>query len=100
LLKIALSDIEVNMKTAITTTLDLSSLPEQARQEVTDFYNFLKTKYRQRTAPPKPSSKHKTKAPVLSADSGFVGMWSDRPEMSDPTKWVSELRENSWSRHE
>jgi hypothetical protein len=84
------------MKTAITTTLDLTSLPEQARQEVTDFYNFLKTKYRQRTAPPKAS----VKTAVLPVKSGFIGMWSDRPEMSDPTKWVSELRESSWSRHE
>lgn len=88
------------MKAANATTLDLSSLPEQARQEVTDFYNFLKTKYRQRTAPLKTSIKNKSTAPTLLANSKFIGMWSDRPEMSDPTKWVSELRENSWSRHE
>jgi len=30
------------MKTANAAILDLSSLPEQARQEVTDFYLFLK----------------------------------------------------------
>lgn len=84
------------MKTAITTTLDLSSLPEQARQEVTDFYNFLKTKYRQRSAPQKASFK----ASALPVNSGFIGMWRDRPEMSDSAKWVRELRESSWSRHE
>ena len=30
------------MKTSGAAVLDLSSLPEQARQEVTDFYLFLK----------------------------------------------------------
>lgn len=34
------------MKAAKTTMLDLSTLPEQARQEVTDFYQFLARKYR------------------------------------------------------
>jgi hypothetical protein len=28
------------------TTLDISSLPETARAELADFYEFLKTKYR------------------------------------------------------
>ncbi len=33
------------MKSAQATVLDLSTLPEQARQEVSDFYQFLARKY-------------------------------------------------------
>lgn len=40
------------MKAANTTILDLSTLPEQARQEVADFYQFLARKYR--TKKPRP----------------------------------------------
>jgi hypothetical protein len=28
---------------------------------------------------------------------GF-GMWADRPEMQDATKWVEDLREREWTR--
>jgi hypothetical protein len=42
------------MKVAKATILDLSTLPEQARQEVTDFYQFLARKYR----PQKPRALH------------------------------------------
>ena len=27
----------------------------------------------------------------------FIGMWSDRPEMSDSTEWVRTLRQQEWS---
>lgn len=82
------------MKTAGTAMLDLSSLPEQAQQEITDFYKFLKTKYRHRTTSMrKTSGKKESAVSDFLTESGFVGMWKDRPEMSDPAKWVKELRE-------
>ena len=40
------------MKSANATILDLSILPEQARQEVSDFYQFLARKYRTKKALP------------------------------------------------
>jgi hypothetical protein len=89
--------VRYNMKTANAAILDLSSLPEQARQEVTDFYLFLKKKYRVHTA--KRSSLNDTSVRVL-ADDGFVGIWKDRTNMNDAAGWVREQRESAWSRHE
>lgn len=85
------------MKTANASILDLSSLPEQARQEVTDFYQFLKKKYRVQT-----SGRGKKKEVVIQAlsDDGFVGIWKDRTDMLDAAGWVREQRESAWSRHE
>lgn len=85
------------MKTANAAILDLSSLPEQARQEVTDFYLFLKKKYHVHTAG-KRALDNKS-AQTLSED-GFVGIWKDRADMDDAAGWVREQRESAWSRHE
>jgi len=30
------------------------------------------------------------------ADEPFVGMWKDREDMQDSTKWVRGLRRNDW----
>jgi hypothetical protein len=85
------------VKTVNAEILDLSSLPEQARQEVTDFYQFLKKKYGVHATG---RGKQKgTTAQVLS-DAGFVGMWKDRADMDDAAGWVREQRESAWSRHE
>lgn len=85
------------MKMANAAILDLSSLPEQARQEVTDFYLFLKKKYRVHTTGRRVSND----ASVQSlSDSGFVGVWKDRADMNDAAGWVREQRETAWSRHE
>ncbi len=85
------------MKTANSAILDLSSLPEQARQEVTDFYLFLKNKYRGQTA--RRGKKKETSIQTLT-DSGFVGMWKDRIDMDDSADWVRKQRQSAWSRHE
>ena len=84
------------MKTANPTTLDLSTLPEQARQELTDFYQFLKKKYR----PSKTGQRVEATSPQEIADVGFVGMWKDRTDMKDSAGWVREQRASAWSRHE
>lgn len=85
------------MKTANTQILDISGLPEQARTELADFYQFLKNKYRVRA-----TGRRKQKNTSLQALSGvgFVGMWKDRTEMADAAGWVREQRESAWSRHE
>jgi len=85
------------MKTANAAILDLSSLPDQARQEVTDFYLFLKKKYRV-PATGRRALKNATVHALF--DDGFVGMWKDRADMSDAAGWVREQRESAWSSHE
>jgi hypothetical protein len=85
------------MKMSNAAILDLSSLPEQARQEVTDFYLFLKKKYRVHATDRR--NLNETSVQTLSAD-GFVGMWKDRADMNDAAGWVREQRESAWSRHE
>ena len=85
------------MKTASAQILDLSALPEQARQEVADFYQFLKKKYRVRAVGR--GMQKDTSVQALSGV-GFVGMWKDRTDMDDAAGWVREQRESAWSRHE
>lgn len=85
------------MKRADAAILDLSSLPEQARQEITDFYLFLKKKYRVHATG---RSKQKDTSAQALSDVGFVGMWKDRKDMGDAAVWVREQRESAWSRHE
>jgi len=85
------------MKTANAAILDLSALPEQARQEVTDFYMFLKKKY-QVHATGRVKQNTSTEETLLNVD--FVGMWKDRADMENAAGWVREQRESAWSRHE
>lgn len=85
------------MKTVNAVILDLSSLPEQARQEVTDFYQFLKKKYRVHATG---RGKQKDTTAQALSDVSFVGMWKDRADMDDAAGWVQEQRESAWSRHE
>ena len=82
------------MKTANASILDLSSLPEQARREVTDFYQFLKKKYRVQAT--KSGKKKEVAVQTLSNDS-FVGIWKDRTDMKDAAGWVREQRESARS---
>jgi len=85
------------MKTANASILDLSSLPEQDRREVTDFYQFLKKKYRVQTTE---SGKKKEVAVLTLSNDSFVGIWKDRTDMKDAAGWVREQRESAWSKHE
>ena len=85
------------MKTASAQILDLSALPEQARQEVADFYQFLKKKYRVRAVG---RGMQKDASDQALSGVGFVGMWKDRTDMDDAAGWVREQRESAWSRHE
>ncbi len=85
------------MKTTNASILDLSGLPDQARQEVTDFYQFLKKKYRVHATGR--GKRKDTSVPALSGVD-FVGMWKDRTNMGDAAGWVREQRESEWSRHE
>ncbi len=75
---------------------DIKSLPPEKQEEVIDFIAFLKgrvKKLKQFT--------RATSTPGKSTESnGFIGMWADRPEMEDSSKWVHELRANEWKQQD
>lgn len=71
----------------------LKKLPSEAQQEAADFVEFLSKKYLQQSEETD-SSKNKKKS-IL--ESSFRGMWKDREDMQDSTKWVRELRKSRFS---
>lgn len=70
---------------------DIASLPPEAQKQVIDFVAFLKTRYR--PVPSAPKAKY-----VKLAEEPFVGMWRDREDMQDSSKWVRQLRHREWER--
>jgi hypothetical protein len=84
------------MKATGAANLDLSTLPEEARQEITDFYLFLKKKYRRSKNSAAPFFIGTTEL----KETGFIGIWKDRADMNDSAGWVRQVRESAWSRHE
>ena len=70
----------------------IRKLPSKAQQEAADFVEFLSKKYIQQ---PKDISSSQEKS-IL--ESPFRGMWKDREDMQDSTKWVRELRKSRWAK--
>ena len=70
----------------------IKKLPSEAQQEAAEFVDYLSQKYIQQ---PIDSSSSKKKS-IL--ESSFRGMWKDREEMQDSTKWVRELRKSRWAK--
>jgi len=66
----------------------IKKLPSEAQQEAADFVDYLSQKYIQQ---PVDSSSSKKKS---IHESSFRGMWKDREDMQDSTKWVRELRKS------
>ena len=84
------------MKTA-TSTIDPSILPEQARQELHDFYLFLVGKYVKRhTRPAVQVSSTPGTAGTL-ATSPIVGIWKER-DLGDSAVFARSLREKAQNR--
>ncbi|MAO66661.1 MAG: DUF2281 domain-containing protein [Balneola sp.] len=69
----------------------LKKLPSEAQQEAADFVEFLSKKYLQQSEETDSSKKES----IL--ESSFRGMWKDREDMQDSTKWVRELRKSRFS---
>lgn len=69
----------------------LKGLPAGAQQEAADFVEFLSKKYIHQ--PEEPSSPMEKS--IL--ESSFRGMWKDREDLQDSTKWVRELRKSRWA---
>jgi len=67
---------------------DISTLPPAAQQQVADFIAFLKIRYT------KPETSRTTKSNIT--DESFIGIWKDREDMQDSSKWVRNIRESEW----
>ena len=63
------------------------SLPPEAQKQVADFITFLQTRYK--------PTRRKTRQTHLSAEA-FVGIWKDRDDLQDSSKWVRETRTREW----
>jgi hypothetical protein len=65
------------------------SLPVEAQRQVIDFIAFLRQKY----AGIEPASQ----SPEIDLmNHSFIGMWSDRQDLTDSTNWVRAVREREW----
>ncbi|TVQ07238.1 MAG: DUF2281 domain-containing protein [Balneolaceae bacterium] len=69
----------------------IKKLPTEAQQEAADFVDYLSQKYIQQPV----DSSSSIKKSIL--ESSFRGMWKDREDMQDSTKWVRELRKSRWA---
>ncbi|OGR11636.1 MAG: hypothetical protein A2097_03620 [Desulfobacula sp. GWF2_41_7] len=69
---------------------DISTLPPKAQQQVVDFIAFLKTRYKQ----PKTNRTAKRNEII---NEPFIGIWEDRPDMRDSSKWVRNIRKSEWT---
>jgi hypothetical protein len=86
------------MKAEASAIIDVSVLPEHARQELGDFYSFLVGKYVERRSLRKVLVS--TSSGITAADlaaSPVVGIWKDRP-LGDSTVYARTLREQSQNR--
>ncbi len=67
----------------------IKKLPPEAKKQVQDFVDFIYIKYFTDTS--------KLPESGVIADDPFFGIWKDRPEMSDSSQWVREVRKSQWS---
>lgn len=68
---------------------DIATLPPEAQQQVFDFIEFLKLRYK-RIRPGKKSARNKI------ANDPFIGIWKDRKDMQDSAEWVRSTRDSEW----
>lgn len=70
----------------------IRKLPSEAQREAADFVEFLTKKYIRKSeeadAPGKKS--------IL--ENSFRGIWRDRDDLQDSSKWVRELRKSRWAK--
>jgi hypothetical protein len=80
-----------------TSAIDASILPEQARQELHDFYIFLVGKYVKRRLRPSVEALTTTGTAGALAASPLVGIWKNR-DLGDSTIFARSLREQAQKR--
>jgi hypothetical protein len=78
-------------------TIDTSILPNKARQELNDFYNFLVSKYVKQHAAPLVTAPSDVGTAGALAVSPLVGIWKDR-DLPDSSAFARSLREQAQKR--
>lgn len=73
-----------------TTVRQFKELPSERQREAADVIAFLSALPRS-----EPGGEHSPACALK--DESYVGMWKDREDMDDATRWVRELRRKQWS---
>jgi len=68
---------------------DISKLPPEAQQQITDFIAFMKARY-------KKSRKKKQTIRTNLVDEPFIGIWKDRENMKNSGVWLRNIRKTEW----
>ena len=68
---------------------DISNLPPEAQQQVIDFIAFLKTRYKR-------TEQEKQTKRINLVTEPFIGIWKDREDMNNSSKWLRNIREAEW----
>ena len=68
---------------------DISNLPPEAQQQVADFIAFLRTRYKR-------SEQENQTIRINLVNEPFIGIWKDREDMHNSSKWLRNIREAEW----
>ena len=68
---------------------DISNLPPEAQRQVVDFIAFLKTRY-------KGFKQEKQTERINLVNEPFIGIWKDREDMNNSSKWLRNVRKTEW----
>jgi hypothetical protein len=68
---------------------DISNLPPEARRQVVDFIAFLRTRYKR-------SEQEKQTKRINLVNEPFIGIWKDRKDLNNSSKWLRNIRKTEW----
>lgn len=70
---------------------EIDNIPEEAQLLLLDFIELLKKHY-------SPLNIDNIDSEIIEniGDESFIGMWKDRDEMKDSSKWVRQIRQQEW----
>ena len=68
---------------------DISNLPPEAQRQVVDFIAFLRTRYKR-------SEQEKQTKRINLANEPFIGIWKDRKDLNNSSKWLRNVRKTEW----
>ena len=68
---------------------DISNLPPEAQRQVVDFIAFLRTRYKR-------SEQEKQTKRINLVNEPFIGIWKDRQDLNNSSKWLRNIRKTEW----
>jgi len=68
---------------------DISNLAPEAQRQVDDFIAFLRIRYKRSEQERQPKQTNLVNEP-------FIGIWKDREDMNNSSKWLRNVREAEW----